>query len=239
MDGFWGIKTAPINYCEPDYVITEYIAEFWNTLTNIVHFLAGLHGLRLYFKFSLPLPYLIFSLFLSLTAINSAAFHGTLKYIPLKGDEICETIAILGLLYAFTKNYLFLFIHIIIAIGCIIYFVTDFCELHLTFITIIGVLRLIIYWRQLKKSNEFDCDIIEKERMHFMKALIFGAIAGISFAIDKFFCDVLEQYKLPFNIQYLLHAFGWHVFGGLAMYQILSLTADLYVLQFLNRKKDK
>ena len=34
-DGFWGPPSATMNWCEEDYVVTPWIAEFWNTLSNL------------------------------------------------------------------------------------------------------------------------------------------------------------------------------------------------------------
>ncbi|KAK3094993.1 hypothetical protein FSP39_008837 [Pinctada imbricata] len=35
VDGLWGSPTATIDWCEENYKVTPFIAEFWNTLSNI------------------------------------------------------------------------------------------------------------------------------------------------------------------------------------------------------------
>jgi hypothetical protein len=31
--GFWGVPTASINWCEQNYAVIPWVAEFWNTLS--------------------------------------------------------------------------------------------------------------------------------------------------------------------------------------------------------------
>ena len=33
--GFWGPRTASVDWCEPNYVVSHYVAEWWNTLTSV------------------------------------------------------------------------------------------------------------------------------------------------------------------------------------------------------------
>ena len=33
--GFWGSPSSTINWCETNYEMTYYVAEFWNTVTNL------------------------------------------------------------------------------------------------------------------------------------------------------------------------------------------------------------
>jgi hypothetical protein len=43
--GYWGEKTAAVNWCEADYAVTIYVAEFMNTLSSLSIPLNGIYGL--------------------------------------------------------------------------------------------------------------------------------------------------------------------------------------------------
>ncbi|CAG2195512.1 ACER3 [Mytilus edulis] len=47
--GFWGIPTATIDWCEDNYSVTTYIAEFWNTISNFIFIIPSVAAL--YFAF--------------------------------------------------------------------------------------------------------------------------------------------------------------------------------------------
>lgn len=42
---FWGTPTATIDWCEANYEVTTYIAEFWNTISNLIMILLPIYGL--------------------------------------------------------------------------------------------------------------------------------------------------------------------------------------------------
>ncbi|KAI8607014.1 ceramidase, partial [Chytriomyces sp. MP71] len=48
-EGHWGLGTALTDWCEHNYAVTPYVAEFWNTVSNVfflITVLAGIHNLR-------------------------------------------------------------------------------------------------------------------------------------------------------------------------------------------------
>ena len=47
-EGYWGEKTANTNWCERDYVVTPYIAEFGNSLSSLFVVWFGLYGLYIF-----------------------------------------------------------------------------------------------------------------------------------------------------------------------------------------------
>ncbi|KAF3021807.1 hypothetical protein E8E15_008130 [Penicillium rubens] len=81
-DYLWGPPTSKANYCETDYAVSRYVAEFINSLTNVVYIIYGTYGLRQlrrkdkYNDCLRALPYW------GLIAVGlcSFAFHLSLKY---------------------------------------------------------------------------------------------------------------------------------------------------------------
>jgi dihydroceramidase len=101
----WGsiLGVSPTNWCEPDYVWSPYVAEWWNTLSSIPIFLGAgafawsalAQGVRK--RFALPL------LLMSAVGVGSIAFHGTLLFAGQAADELPMVYAAVSLLYATTS----------------------------------------------------------------------------------------------------------------------------------------
>ncbi|CAK7199922.1 hypothetical protein SEUCBS139899_002609 [Sporothrix eucalyptigena] len=94
--GVWGPPTSTANFCEEDYAVTLYIAEFINTLTNLayIYFAIRYPGPRAPSKKGGPTPPPswkhpdVFSISLWVLGILSFAFHATLKHTTQYGDEL-------------------------------------------------------------------------------------------------------------------------------------------------------
>lgn len=84
----WGNHTASIDWCEQNYVHTPYIAEFYNTLTNLPTILLGLWGCYGSFKGGLRRRYALGYLGLTGIGLGSLLFHATLKYEAQLLDEL-------------------------------------------------------------------------------------------------------------------------------------------------------
>merc|ERR1711934_283612 len=48
--GYWGDPTSSIDWCESNYVVSFYIAEFWNTISSFLMVVAGICGLVITFQ---------------------------------------------------------------------------------------------------------------------------------------------------------------------------------------------
>ena len=79
--GFWGPIDSGIDWCEPNYIVTNYVAEFGNTLSSIPMVFWALFGWYLCWKSGVKEKrYMILLISLGLIGIGSVAFHGTLRY---------------------------------------------------------------------------------------------------------------------------------------------------------------
>jgi len=88
QEGYWGEITSTIDWCEFNYTHSYYIAEFYNTISNIIYLILGSYGIYLARKFNLEIRYIIGFVSLISIGVGSAAFHGTLKFYPQLFDEI-------------------------------------------------------------------------------------------------------------------------------------------------------
>lgn len=103
MHGYWGNRTATIDWCENNYEITHYIAEFWNTISNFVLILFPLYGFYWCLKhinfsnkfsssdkkyFKIPTSLILCYLGLTIVGIGSWMFHMTLLYPMQLLDEL-------------------------------------------------------------------------------------------------------------------------------------------------------
>ena len=85
---YWGPVTSSINWCEEDYVVTKYIAEFCNTTTNSVFLVLATIAIVQSIRYHYERRILFSSLGYLLVGIGSWLFHMTLKYEYQLLDEL-------------------------------------------------------------------------------------------------------------------------------------------------------
>ena len=95
--GFWGETSASIDWCETNYEVTYYIAEFWNTVSNLVMILLPIYGIywsvkqknsKKFNSFRVTNSMLACHLGLCLVGLGSWMFHMTLLYPMQLLDEL-------------------------------------------------------------------------------------------------------------------------------------------------------
>ena len=77
--GYWGKPSATVDWCEPNYAFSHYIAEFFNTFSSFAMVVVGLLGVVLHYK-TLENRILISFGSVAVVGLGSAAFHGTLLF---------------------------------------------------------------------------------------------------------------------------------------------------------------
>ncbi|MFT7623321.1 MAG: dihydroceramidase [Myxococcota bacterium] len=108
---YWAAKGAAssVDWCEPNYVVSQFIAEFWNTLSSIPIALAGLYGLyrlggskisgsKISARFTWSF------LAVAIIGLGSVAFHGTLLKSAQALDELPMIYCSLTLVYALANR---------------------------------------------------------------------------------------------------------------------------------------
>ncbi|KAL1464725.1 hypothetical protein WDU94_004348 [Cyamophila willieti] len=76
--GYWGERTSTVDWCEKNYVQSYYVAEMWNTVSNLAMIFQAIWGTYGVYKNDLEKKFFIAYTFLFVVGLGSWAFHMTL-----------------------------------------------------------------------------------------------------------------------------------------------------------------
>jgi dihydroceramidase len=86
--GYWSPSTSSIDWCERNYAVTFYLAEFWNCLSSFsMCLVAGILLIR-GFYYQLETRFLLLCLSFGIVGLGSVYFHGTLTHWGQMADEL-------------------------------------------------------------------------------------------------------------------------------------------------------
>ncbi|KAF9142130.1 Alkaline ceramidase 3 [Mortierella sp. GBA39] len=100
--GYWSPNTASVDWCENNYVVSYYIAEFWNTISSL--FIVALGELGLYLCPTKEKRFKVAFRTISVVGIGSTLFHGTLRHKMQLLDELPMIYAATALLFICTET---------------------------------------------------------------------------------------------------------------------------------------
>mmetsp|Transcript_24965 Transcript_24965/g.44386 ORF Transcript_24965/g.44386 Transcript_24965/m.44386 type:complete len:279 (-) Transcript_24965:303-1139(-) len=86
--GFWGEVDSKIDFCEPHYGVTPYVAEFYNSLSSLIYVFMGTYGFVATMRMNCRWIYPILFATLTLIGIGSTIFHGTMRWWAELWDEL-------------------------------------------------------------------------------------------------------------------------------------------------------
>lgn len=206
------MQPSPIQWCEEDYVHSPYIAEYWNTWTNLAYVIAGA---LCYGRSQNPHIRLnVMSVFMMLTGVASAAFHGTLLWWTQKFDEAALSLMMISAMHtAYRLSWAEWWAHSLV-VCCFLYkYDTLVCEIH-------TVITVLVLWHHLAKLYRAYPTLANSCLM-----CIAFSVAGFSvWLADWFFCEYVQPYHL--------HAL-WHIFTAVG----LGLLWEILYWEDRHRKK--
>lgn len=200
--GYWRPITATIDWCEPNYVLSPYVAEFFNTLSNLPFILFGLYSL---YKFrNVEMRFKVAFLSLIFVGIGSFIFHMTLTWTGQLLDEISMLFGSASILYILLEhdkrrsNKMLAFALTLFVILFSLFYIKYHYALLFQSVWVLTVaVDLTLFYKLCKNSDQL-------EWFYFVTTVL-----GISAA-----CWLFEQITcnyIPF-VQFLgLHAFIWHI----------------------------
>ncbi len=81
-------QPASIDWCEPNYVVSPLVAEFWNTVTSVAMALVAAYAFYWKRRQGLETRFLVTELAVVVIGLGSALFHGTLTFYGQLADEL-------------------------------------------------------------------------------------------------------------------------------------------------------
>jgi hypothetical protein len=201
---------STIDWCEPNYTWTDYVAEMGNTLSSLTLSLVGFYMWRNYVN--VPLPRTIrWSHYLSIIiGIGSAWFHATLSYTGQLVDELSMLwLMTLSLPTFLGENkllcytlYLMTLWYTVLSFTVEVVPTTQYVVFQTFFGTMVALVAIKIYTTMLNSRR-----------------LVLNTIASFTCALGFWLCDF---YLCEVIGHWYLHT-GWHLVVSCTLYYYLSL----------------
>jgi hypothetical protein len=220
-------QSSPVDWCEANYVHSQHIAEFWNTVSSLALSFFGVWGLFVYrhdaqlHKLE-PNLYLVWILII-LVGLGSVWFHGSLSVAGQISDEvpIVTLILVIIMVSSGTQKHREWVLDAHVLLRSFVWFFV-FCLFfpvlsHLIVIPIIplGVFKYVKDYRNASPHPSF--------RTVFWTSIGTYSTATGSWILDRVACEQVTQLStklLGFPLQ--LHAV-WHVCIGLTFWIVIGL----------------
>ncbi|KAI5756172.1 alkaline ceramidase 3 [Diaphorina citri] len=231
--GYWGERTSTVDWCEKNYVESYYVAEMWNTVSNLVMMLQALYGIYDVFRNDFEKKFIIAYTFLFVVGMGSWAFHMTLLYEMQLFDELPMVWGTCFSLYllcdikspkSLSKPGLVAGLLLSISFT-LIYLYNPLPVLHNTAFAILAISSYVL---QICMIRQTRCRLCATLYALSFACYLFGFAL---WNVDKFYCDNLTSFResIPGWISPTtqLHAW-WHCFAGHGTYLSVLLTIHLH-----------
>lgn len=213
MPSFWGPVTSSTEWCEKNYTHSPYIAEFYNTLSNVPCIFLALIGLTNALRQRFEKRFSVLHISNMILAFGSMLFHATLQKAQQQSDEtpmVWEMLLYLYVLYSQDWHYrstmpIFFFLY-----GIVFAVVHSQVHLGMAFKVHYAALCLLCIPR-MYKYYVYTKDIAAKRiAQMYLGTLCFG---GLFWLFDRMFCSKISLWYM--NPQG--HA-CWHILMGFNSY---------------------
>ncbi|XP_031566587.1 alkaline ceramidase 3-like [Actinia tenebrosa] len=229
--GFWGEPTSTLDWCEENYVVTNFVAEFWNTISNWMMIVPPALGLLLTWQTRNELRFMIAFLSLFMVGIGSLCFHATLLFEMQLLDELpmiyCSCVFLFCIIECAStsgKNHKALVVFLMF-ISLLISVVYMTIKNPLLFQWAYGILVACVTLQALVKCRKYHCS----KKLLAISVISYGT-GFILWNIENNFCPSVRYLRdkafTPFQLFTQLHAV-WHLLAGIGSYYHILFSLDL------------
>ncbi|XP_051118344.1 alkaline ceramidase-like [Andrographis paniculata] len=210
---FWGPVTSTHDWCEANYVFYPYIAEFFNTVSNVPCIVLALIGLVNALRQRFEKRFSVLHLSNVILAIGSVLYHSTLQRMQQQWDEtpmVWEMLLYIYILYSPDWHYqstmpTFLFLY-----GALFAIAHSQIRFDIGFKAHYAMLCLLCIPRMYKYYIHTEDKSAKRLAKYYAATLL---LASLCWLVDRLFCNVVSNWY--FNPQG--HAL-WHVLMGFNSY---------------------
>ncbi|KAL6569933.1 hypothetical protein OROMI_014447 [Orobanche minor] len=210
---FWGPVTSTHEWCEPNYVYSSYIAEFFNTISIAPGILLALIGLVNSLRQRFEKRFWVLHVSNMILSIGSMLYHATLQRLQQQGDEtpmVWEMLLYIYILYSPDWHYqstmpTFLFLY-----GVVFAIAHSLVRFHIGFKAHYVLLCLLCIPRMYKYYILTEDRSAKRLAKLYIATLLVGSLCWL---LDRLFCKDISLWY--FNPQG--HAI-WHICMGFNSY---------------------
>ncbi|KUJ19150.1 alkaline phytoceramidase [Mollisia scopiformis] len=224
----WGEMTSSARFCELDFYLTSYIAEFINTATSLMYLYLGWHGIKNTKRNGRDKVVILCYAMLASVGPGSMAYHTTIKYSGQMVDEFSMMYATASILYAAlsvtlgpeARRFLGISVACIAFSASLLHYCIDYTP------GFQGVFGLMVWTVFCQCVWLVSTKVTDRDAVKDMKGLaLYGAVTFVGgyvlWRIDNHACGALRSFRdivgMPLGFVTELHGW-WHIFTGLGVY---------------------
>jgi dihydroceramidase len=238
MPGYWEPHTSSVDFCEPNYAVSPYVAEFHNVWSSLILTGFGVFGM-LYSNPTNEWCIRTMYLTLAIVGLGSVGLHGTLHWLLQSSDEVPMLWQILSFIHVLwicrqgdakvDKWSIGLSFFGLAFVQTFLYY--TFQQIYAVFIvSMILYVALIVFWSRSFVVAETNPSMrVVFEKVYFWAFMNFIGHGFVLWVIDMNLCDTLMPHYMKLS-GFTLHVF-WHIFAGLGSYYLCVLFTGLRVNQ--------
>lgn len=229
LAGYWGPATATVDWCESNYVVTWYVAEFFNTLTSLFIVAAGALPLALHAHMWALIEWRFVFAFgsLCIVGLGSVAFHGTLSFRHQMLDEVPMLWSVVVILYCLLEHHSRERAYGPVLPACLASYaalatyatsqqagMAQWSSFHTLFALceVAGLALVCLFYTRLNESEQ-------AVRMLLRRGFLAYLFAIVMWMLDLTCCARLQ--RAPGYDYWNFHAFGWHLWTSYGLYSML------------------
>lgn len=228
FESAYGAPDSSIDWCEPNFLWSPYIAEPMNTVSNLSFVIFGLVGASHEFSQRSKPAYVMLHLTISLIGFGSMAFHATLRVLGQQSDELLMIYYLLFYFYVINHDKFATPCRRSMVIAGLLTYAAVFSVVHVALKTTTAFQVHFVSFIVVLVGQTYDrfrsTHLGEDARQLVRSFFLFGMSAGTMWMVDYHGCAYFMSDESLFNPHG--HVW-WHLLMGYCAYYSIVMLKTL------------